>query len=154
MKRTIIYLFIAFMGLFALDSCRMGLDELPVFEDAELSNFWFEHRQTITKEYPNGESYEVVEYTDLKSACTFTVTSETENSAECTVTINSSAVSKPISLSSIVGIATISTAAKIEPLESSPELGVPGDFSSQVSYLVTAADNKTMKTYTITAIIQ
>ena len=154
MKKTLIYLFVALMGVFVLKSCRMGLDELPVFEDAKLTNFWFEYREVITKQYQNGESYEVVEYTNLKSACTFSVTSENENSAECTVTINSGAVSKPISLNNIVGIATISTAATIEPLESSPALGVPGNFSSQVTYLVTAADNKTTKTYTITVVLQ
>jgi hypothetical protein len=154
MKKIILYFSLIILPLFILDSCRMGLDELPVFEEAELINFWFEHREIVTKTNPDGSTYETVVFTDLKSACTFQITSENENSADCRVTIDDSKVSKTINLTSIVGKATISTAATIQPTNSSPVLGIPGNFSNQVSYLVTAADNVTEKNYNITVVIQ
>jgi hypothetical protein len=154
MKKTILYFSLIILPLFILDSCRMGLDELPVFEEAELINFWFEHREIVTKTNPDGSTYETVVFTDLKNACTFEVLNESGNTADCKVTVNSAAVDKTINLSNIVGKSTISTAATIQPVNSSPELGIPGDFSNQVSYLVTAADNVTEKNYNITVVIQ
>ena len=102
----------------------------------------------------NGEPYEVVVFTDIKAACTFSIVSETDDMADCKVTITRSKVNKQIDLANIVGKATISTAATVQPVGSSPVLGVPGNFSSQVSYLVTAADNKTAKTYKVTVVLQ
>ncbi len=154
MKKIIVYITLFILPLFILNSCRMGLDELPVFEDAQLTNFWFEHREIVTKSYPNGQEYEVVVFTDIKSACTFETLGDANNVTECKVTINSSKTNKTIDLSNIVGKATISTAATIEPVNSSPVLGVPGNFSSPVTYVVKAADGKTVKTYKITVVLQ
>lgn len=154
MKKTLIYLFTVLITAFVFSSCRMGLDELPVFQDAKMTNFWFEHREVVKKKSPNGQEYEVVVFTDLKSACTFQVVSENEQSADCKVTITKAKVSKTIDLSSIVGKATISTAASVQPVNSSPVLGVPGNFSATATYLVKAADNVTEKTYKITVVVQ
>jgi hypothetical protein len=154
MKKIILYLSLFILPALMFNSCRWGLDELPVFEEAKLSNFWFEHREIIKKNYPNGQEYEVVQFTDMKSACTFQIISENDNSADCRVTINKSKVNKTISLDNIVGKATISTAATIQAINSSPVLGTPGNFTNQASYLVKAADNLTQKTYTITVVVQ
>ena len=154
MKKTLIYLFTVLITAFVFSSCRMGLDELPVFQDAKMTNFWFEHREVVKKTYSNGQQYEVVVFTDIKAACTFSIVSETADMADCKVTINKAKVTKTIDLANIVGKATISTAASVLPVASAPVLGVPGNFSSQVSYLVTAADNKTVKTYKVTVVIQ
>jgi len=154
MKKTLIYLFTVLITAFVFSSCRMGLDELPVFQDAKMTNFWFELREVAQKTYSNGQPYEVVVFTDIKAACTFSIVSETADMADCKVTINKAKVSKTIDLSKIVGKATISTAAKIEPFDSSPVLGTPGNYSSPVSYQVIAADNKTVKTYKITVVLQ
>lgn len=48
----------------------------------------------------------------------------------------------------VVVVLNISTAAVIEPLEGSPKLGVPGDWSKPNKYKVTAA-NGTSKTWTV-----
>jgi hypothetical protein len=154
MKKIIVYTTLFILPLFIFNSCRMGLDELPVFEDAKLTNFWFEHREMVTKTNPDGSKYETVVFTDLKSACTFQIVSENENSADCKVTINKAKVTKTINLSGIVGKATISTAATISPLNSAPKLGLPGNFSGPVSYQVKAADEVSMKTYNITVVVQ
>ena len=45
-----------------------------------------------------------------------------------------------VSLASLVGKFNISTAAAIEPVEGSPTLGIPGDFSAPRKYRVTAAN--------------
>jgi hypothetical protein len=154
MKKTFIYLFTVLITAFVFSSCRMGLDELPVFQDAKMTNFWLEHREVVKKTYANGQQYEVIVFTDIKAACTFSIVSETAEMADCKVTISQAKVTKTIDLANIVGKATISTAAKIEPLDSSPVLGTPGNYSSQVSYKVTAADNTTVKTYKITVVLQ
>jgi len=154
MKKILIYLFTVLLTTFVFSACRMGLDELPVFQDAKMTNFWFEHREIVKKKYPNGQEYEVVIFTDLKSACTFQVVSENNQSADCKVTISKAKVTKTIDLKSVVGKATISTAATIQPVNSSPLLGVPGNFSGTATYLVKAADNITEKNYKISVVIQ
>ncbi len=154
MKKTLIYLFTVLITAFVFSSCRMGLDELPVFQDAKMTNFWFEHREVVKKTYSNGQQYEVVVFTDIKAACTFSIVSETADVADCKVTINKAKVTKAIDLASIVGKATISTAATVQPVNSSPVLGVPGNFSGTATYLVKAADNVTEKTYKISVVVQ
>lgn len=53
------------------------------------------------------------------------------------------------SLTYLWGVAYISSAATIAPLNGSPRLGTPGDYSKPVSYEITAA-NGNKKTWTIT----
>ncbi|WP_299577974.1 DUF5018-related domain-containing protein [uncultured Sunxiuqinia sp.] len=153
MKKNKIYFLTFIVVLLAFSSCRMGLDELPTFEEAEMTDFWFEYREIITKQYPDGSSYEQVEFTDLKSACSFEVLSESGGTVEGKVTINKSQTDKDIKLSSITGKAEISTAATISPLDGSPRLGSPGDYSGKVSYKVVAADGKTTKIFEITTVL-
>ena len=50
--------------------------------------------------------------------------------------------------SNVVVAVTISTAATIKPINGAPKLGVPGDWSKDNQYEVTAADG-TKKTWTI-----
>lgn len=151
MKKINRYLLTIIMISLALSSCRTGLDDLPVFEEAEMTDFWFEYREIVTKQYPDGTSYEQVEFTDLKSSCNFEVLSESGGTVQCKVTLPADAGGKSINLSNIVGKAEISTAATIEPLNGSPVLGIPEDFSGKVSYRIVAADEITVKTYEITA---
>ena len=53
-----------------------------------------------------------------------------------------------VSLDNIAVMASISTAARVTPLDGSPKLGVPGDWSKPNKYLVTAA-NGNEKEWTI-----
>ncbi len=54
------------------------------------------------------------------------------------------------SMTKLVVVVNLSSAAIIEPIEGSPKFGVPGDWSKPNKYVVTAADGS-KKTWTITA---
>lgn len=135
--------------LLSLTSCiDSGLEELPVYNEAEMTSFNLEHRYLL----PNANGVEhlvVVGLTSTsvidKEAGTITVTA-TVPSPNSTFTQTER---KKVSLQSIVGYSKLSPAAKIEPLEGSPVLGVIGDFSSIRKYKVTGADGKTTKIWTV-----
>ncbi|WP_373822893.1 hypothetical protein [Bacteroides heparinolyticus] len=54
------------------------------------------------------------------------------------------------SMSQLVVVLNISSAALIEPIQGAPKLGIPGDWSKPNKYVVTAA-NGAKKTWTVTA---
>ena len=152
MKKIVLYLFLL-ITTFSLGSCKMGLDDLPTFEEAELINFWFEHREIVEKTNPDGSKFEQVVFTDLKEICSFKKSEESNGIVKCVVTINSAASPKTIDMTNIAGKANISTAAFIEPVNGSPKLGTMGDFSKPVTYMVTAADKETIKKYEISVVV-
>lgn len=131
---------------------KSGLDELPVYTDADITNIYFEYRyKDAATTWTDGSL--VVKYVTL------TLTTKTIDNTSNTVTVAlsvptasgtfTSAERAKVALTNIVGMTNVSTAAKIEPVEGASELGVPGDFSSPRKYKVTAADGKTTKTWTI-----
>jgi len=148
MKKNIILLFVI-LSCIGLSGCHMGLDELPAFEDAKLLNFWFEHREVVEKTNPDGSKYEQVVFTDLKGICTFNQIAETDGVIQCEVVVKKASSSKTIDLANITGKATISTASIIEPINGSPQLGKPGNYSSPTTYMVTSADKKISIKYVI-----
>ncbi len=143
-----------FCSLTLFTSClKSGLDDLPAYTDANITNIYFEYRyQDPTSTWTDGSAK--VKYVTL------TVASKTiDNTANtATVTLTAPAASgtftdterAKVALTNIVCTTNVSTAASVKPLEGSPTLGVPGDFSSPRKYLITAADGKTTKTWTIT----
>lgn len=153
MKRFVLYLFMMVVTL-GFSSCKLGLDELPTFEEAELINFWFEHREVVEKTNPDGSKFEQVVFTDLKEICSFQKGEETNGVVKCVVTVNTAASPKTIDLKNIAGKANISTAALIEPINGSPVLGSMGNFSQPVTYMVTAADKETVKKYEISVVLK
>jgi len=125
------------------NSCRNDLDELPAWDLAEMSNMVFESREMGK----TADGIDVVKYINVTS--TYAVIKEENGIVECKMTVGQST-----DLTRLVGIATISTAATIMPLDGSPKLGIPGDFSKEVKYKVVAADNVTSKVYKITVVKQ
>lgn len=145
MKTNIRLVLPLLLCIFGLSSClTAGLEQLPAFEDAEITNFKFEHRWSISE--GNSQKLQVKPMTvNLKiDAEQATITAKiTVPAASGTFT---EAVREQVSLKNIVGFCNLSTAASIKPAGESPKLGVPADFSrSPMTYVVTAADGKTTK---------
>jgi len=139
------------MALMLTSCLRMGLEDLPAFEEAEITDVRFEYRfKDPNTVWIDGE--ETVKWVNLtvqnrvidSGAGTITCTLQTPD-ADATFT---ESIRQQVSLSNIVGKFYLSTAATIAPVEGAPTLGVPGDFSAPRKYMVTAADGTT-KTWTV-----
>jgi hypothetical protein len=135
-----------------MTSClTSGLDELEAFDEAEITDIYFEHRYVMAG---NG-GIEVVNFQRL------TVASREVNSEQGTVSVvleipeaNATFPEQErsrVTLSSLAAYCYLSTAASIAPVDGAPRLGTPGNYSSPVRYRVTAADGKTSKVWTVTA---
>ena len=146
----------AIFSLLAFSSClESGLDELESYNDAELLNFKFEHRweQAMTGEGHN---------TQLAVVSLPTTVKKEGNTLTCTIKVPAAGnpsfftdeVRNNVRLDKIVGIATISTAAKIVPVGDAPTLGKWGDFTKEHKYKVVAADGKTSKEWIVKCILQ
>lgn len=140
MKKTITYLTLMTIIL-CLGSClKSNLEELPAFDEAEITNFRFEYRWMGTNE--ENEQLRVVQLNNE-------IQIDSENKrVSCNITVPSSSADFPddvraqVSLNNLVGYADISTAATLLPASGSPELGGKvADFSKgNIAYEVTAAD--------------
>ncbi len=137
-----------------LSSCLTGnLEDVPAFEEAEIVNVKFDFR------YKDATAVWIDGQPTVKVAGLI-VQSKEINSANGTITVSLSIpgpsgsftqdVRRQINISNIVGKFNISTGASIVPLNDSPVLGIPGDFSVSRRYEVKAADGKTSKVWTIT----
>lgn len=145
MKKNILLFATILVCVLGLCSClTSGLDPLPAYEDADITNFKFEHRWSIKE--GTSDKLQVKEMTvDLSI-------DKEKNVVSAKITVPPAGEGflqnerEKVSLKSIVGYCSLSTAARIEPIGSAPRLGVPGDFSqSPMTYKVTAADGKTVK---------
>lgn len=155
MKKNIIKLVkntLFLMLVLVCSSCLRGnLDDLPAFEDADITDVKFDFRyKDMTDVWINGEP--IVKVVTL-SVGNKVINAET-GSVTCTITVpeaNGSfneEIRNTVSLTNIVGKFNLSTAAIITPQDGAPTLGTPGDFSVPRKYLVTAA-NGTKKDWTI-----
>ena len=149
-KYTISKIFL-FISLISLSSClESGLDELPAYDTAEITDVYFEYRYEVTR----SDGVRDIKYLRMTNA-----KREINAAGAVTMEIRVPAASgtfteeerAKVSLSNIVCYCYISTAANIEPIDGSPKLGTIGNFSSAVKYKVTAADGKTTKQWTISA---
>lgn len=142
--RKIINLGLVILAVISFSSClKAGLDDLPVYEGAEISNVRFEYRWWDEA----AKRLRVVEFSVEKEI--------TENLVTCTITVPGTndtfteQIRNGVSLSNIVCSLDISAAARVKPVGGSPELGVPADFSAkEFDYRVTAASGAT-KDWTI-----
>jgi hypothetical protein len=157
MKRyKIIAIFALALFSVSLSSClRMGFEDIENFTGTDITGISFEYRyQDTSSEWIDG-SY-VVQYESL------TTTSNIDtDSKEVTVTITvpdasgtfTEAERAKVALTNLVCKTSITTAACIAPVGDSPELGVPGDFSTSRKYLITSANgNSDEWTITVSAL--
>jgi hypothetical protein len=153
MKKFIISLFVTLATL-TLSSCLEGnLEELPVFDDAEIASVRYaDYRwKSSTATVLGGEAAtykQVLNVEESKKVSDGQI--EVKISVPLPTGDFTSNVRSQVSVNNISLAVTISTAARIEPIGDSPKLGVPGDWSKPNKYRVTAADGKTKKEWTIT----
>ena len=145
MKKYINIVLLIFL-MSTVSSClKSGLDDLPTYSDAEITNLNFEyrwwdeeHNQMAVKSLSNEKK--IVEDDNLIT-CKLTVP---DASGSFT-----SAIRQEVSLSKLIAYMDISTAARIKPVNGAPALGNPGDFSAkEFKYMVTAGDG-TQREWTI-----
>lgn len=128
------------------NSClESGLDDLPTYSDAEMTEFkfeyrWFDEKANQLRVIQLNNSYEINNKEAIVT-CNITVPN-----AEGSFT---NEIRSQVRLNNLVGYCSISPGATMSPVENSPELGVVADFSSRnVKYQITAADG-TIKVWTV-----
>ena len=149
MNKSWLSAFMICMSLILSSCLETGLDDLESYDDAEIRAFKFEHRWEQTMSGGNNTQLGVVSLpTDVKIE---------GNTISCTITVPEAGnpsffteeVRDGVKLEKIVGIATISTASTIHPMDGAPVLGKWGDFSKSCKYKVIAADGKTTEEWII-----
>jgi hypothetical protein len=141
------FLFLLILFPFFTSCLTTGLEELPVYKDAEITNFKFEYRWS--------EKEGTSDLLKVKPLTVNLAINKEKQEIVCKITVPQAdsqgfteAVRDNVSLNNIVGFCTISTAATIAPIGTSPALGKPADFSQpNMSYEVIAADKTTKKTW-------
>ncbi|WP_242083154.1 DUF5018-related domain-containing protein [Aestuariivivens sediminis] len=149
--KNILYKTMLLVLLLTTTSClKDGLDDLPLFDEANILDFDLEYR-FIAK---NDTGYDILQNVPLTSGVEAIIDSN-NNTVTITPTIPEPSgyftqeEQDKVTLQYIVGFAEISPAAKITTLNGAPKLGEPGNFSQSVQYRITAADGTT-KDWTIT----
>lgn len=130
-----------------MTSClKSGLEDLPEFEGNDITGVSrVEYRFNSSNTTPvNNEN--IVAFVTLNKAQTIDAVNKT---VAITVTVPAATQTFPqaerdnVSLNNLVVILDISTAAIISPLDGSPKLGVPGNWSQPNRYEVKAANGST-----------
>lgn len=146
------YIYFIVIGLFmAMTSClKGGMDDLPEYEEAEISGIQRVEYRYYGSDVSQIDGEKIVKKIALQNSTKIegtTVSLEvTVPAAEGTFT---EAERQNVSLTNIAVMASISTAARLTPLDGAPALGVPGDWSKPNKYVITAA-NGSKKEWTIT----
>jgi hypothetical protein len=153
MKRIAGFLPVWILACMMTSCLTYGLEDIETFEETEITDVRFEFRYKDPASLGlDGEP--IVKWINL-TILERELNSEAGTIA-CTLQMPSASgsftsdIRSQVSLSNLVGKFYLSTAARIEPVEGAPVLGVPGDFSAPRKYKVTAADGKTSKVWTIT----
>ena len=140
------YLLLLFATVSFSSCLEGGLDDLPVYDEANIKGIKFEYRWMVKE--GTGEKLSV------KSLNTSYDINEEASTVTCNITVPAAGgqfteeVRDKVSLKNLNAFCTISTAATMKPLGSAPVLGKIGDFSQQnMEYEVTAADGKTKKVW-------
>lgn len=148
MKKIIKYLPVLLISLLFTSCLESGLDELPAYSDAEITNMRFEYRWV-----DKSNTYDKMQVVQL--LCDATIDQAT-NTVNCIVSVPaannqfSETERSNVTATNIVGYADISPAAVMAAVSGSTTLGIPGDFSKANQYQVEAADGESVKVWTIT----
>ena len=142
--KKIIFLFFT---LIMFNSCYKGLEDLPTYDEADITAITFETRW----EDPDTHVFKAQNLTNKNL-----VIDKEARSISLIVQVPAASGNFPesvrntVSLNKLILTSSISTAATIAPVENTPKMGYWGDFSqSTLKYEVTAADG-TKKIWTIT----
>ena len=136
-------LFVAVLSTSCLES---GLEELDEYSGCDITNgnvywrYYGDEKIPASGEQQVKQVYLAASRTQDVENCVYTIRYVTGNIPE--------AERANFTESKAVVAVTISTAATIKPIGDAPKLGVPGDWTKDNQYEVTAADG-TKKTWTI-----
>ncbi len=146
--KNIKYILFILLAILSSSCLKMGLEDLPAFEEAEIESVKFEYRWLSM-------NVENERLTVIELPTTYAVDSAT-STVSCDITVPAVSADFPqeeydkVALSNIVAYTSISTAATIRPLGDSPVLGTIADYSSNdFEYEVTAADGSTKRIWTL-----
>ncbi|MEG2099786.1 MAG: hypothetical protein RRY42_07760 [Mucinivorans sp.] len=148
------YVVMAGIVLATMSSClKANLEDLPTYDESRITDIRFDYRYYGPNEWVDGEH--VVEYQQLtvvdknvdKEALTVTCKVQVPKANGSFTATEKAKVTK----ANLTGIVWLSTAARITPLNGSPVLGVPGDWTKPNKYEVTAA-NGSKSVWTITVL--
>lgn len=152
MKKLLRILTVLCLAVLTSSCLTHGLKDLKEFSGADITGlqgcYW---RYYGTNVNPGSGEKEVLQVRIASGI--WTVTNETENSADATFVIQFSdsfpmSERSTFSTKNMVVVFNISQAAVIKPIEGSATLGVPGDWSKPNKYEVRAADG-TKKIWTV-----
>lgn len=140
--KTILNFIILALTSMALSSClESDLEELDTYTGKDITGVaGVYHRYYGTDKIPGSGEVQVLQV--ALNYGNFEANSET-GTCKFTCQIPSNFPEPQLShfsLSNVVVVLNISTAAVIKPIEDAPKLGVPGDWSKPNKYEVTAAD--------------
>ena len=125
-----------------VSSCK---DDLEAYEEAEITSVGAYHRYYTTEKDALTGEFKVAEKELEKS------NSINEDEAVVTATFTVPAASGSFTDAERAKV-SLSTAARVTPLDGSPKLGAPGDWTSERRYSVMAA-NGTKKTWTVKVVL-
>lgn len=143
MKKIIFFL----IGLFSLTfaSClKSGLEDLPEFEDNDITEVPRVEYRFISDAVSNASNQNIVKYVGL------TINSKNidKNAKKVTLEVTvppantdfSAAERAKVSKENLVVVVAVSTAARVFPIGDAPRLGTPGNWSKPNQYRVEAAN--------------
>lgn len=154
------YSYIAFLlVLFSFTSCLTGgMEDLPAFEENEITGIQRVEYRYVSDDVSNASGQKIVKKVELTRSKVDI--DEEAGTVSIEITVPAATGSFPetertkCSLKNTDGengicvMASLSTAARLSPVEGAPALGTPGDWSKPNKYVVTAANGST-KTWTI-----
>lgn len=141
--KKILYKLLSLVIVLSFSSCLdANLDELPVYEEADITSVSAVQYRYISDQKSPASGENIVEEVNLGYTGDI-------NPESATVKIK---VTKPetfpadqvnnLSKSNLVVVVTLSTAARLTPVEGSPKLGAPADWTTAHKYVVTSASGK------------
>lgn len=148
MKSIVNYISILGLCLIFSSCLKSGLDDLPAYSDAEITNMKFEYRWI--DDVNGNEQMQVVQMSVENTIDDDAGTIDSKITVPDASADFSDDIRQNVELSNLVGYADISLAAVITPLNGAPTFGGVADFSdTPVQYEVVAADG-TSKIWTLT----
>lgn len=151
MKKFLRILTAFFLAVFTTSCLDSNLEDLEEFSGAEITGLNNVYYRYISNETNPGSGEPKVLQTRIPNGV-WSVSNNTEESASATFVIqfnsNFEQFKGKLSLKELVVVFNISQGAVIKPIDGSATLGVPGDWSGENKYEVTAA-NGTKKIWTV-----
>ncbi|MFJ1490434.1 DUF5018-related domain-containing protein [Capnocytophaga canis] len=156
--RKFIYIILAIIAVSVTSCLKKGLEDLPEFEENDITGINRVEYRFVSEQVSNASGQNVVKFVGLSikgkpainnvdKSITFEVTVPKASG------VFTDSERAKVSLNNLVVIVNLSTAARISPIEGSPKLGTPGDWSKPNKYIVEAANgNKAEWTIQITTL--